>query len=263
MIRNLLLIGAMLLSATAPASAQTDFPRTVIDRSGASVTIPARPAVVAVIGSDPILTRLLSATDLRAVDPERADLSGVGLLVTPTLYAAAYPALINSAGVPVFRTAAWTSLQDWRETVIALGRATGRDTEAAALANRLDRRLRWLDKRLRAVPPVRALILTPEGYTFGAKTFIDDLVAAADGINVAADYADFRQIDDRALRALAPDVILLSPAWPDAAAFRNSYSDLAARVVRLPFSPTQPSDPAAALLALTVALHPQIWLHLN
>ncbi len=113
------------------------------------------------------------------------------------------------------------------------------------------------------------LILTPEGYTFGQGTLVTSLIEAVGGINAAAQggYDDYRQISDDAVRVLAPDVILLSAAWGDTAAFTGNpvNAGLAAvqrgRIYLLPFSPTFPRDPAAAALALAIALHPAAMLH--
>jgi ABC-type Fe3+-hydroxamate transport system substrate-binding protein len=271
--RLLLTLIVLLILVPAPARAQDGFPRTVTDATGTPVTIPARPQWVAVLGNDPALALVLPPDARQPIDPARApDWDGVGLLVLPDLYAAAYPALVEAAqaaGVPVFRTALVTSLDDWRAALDRLGRATGREVRAAAVRARLEARLDALTFLLADRPPVRAFVLTPEGYTFGAGTLITDLLAAAGAVNVAAaDFADFRQIDDAALRTLAPDAILLTPAWDDAAAdaFRanSAYADIPAvqhgRVVRLPFDPTQPADPGTAAVALAILLHPQAVL---
>jgi ABC-type Fe3+-hydroxamate transport system substrate-binding protein len=251
-----------------PILAQEDnFPRTVTDATGAAVIIPARPQVVATTTDDPILARLLSAEHIRRITPETPDWTGVGLLVIPAGTAAAYPALVEAAagaGVPIFQTALITSLTDWRAAVTQLGRATGRDQPAAQMLAHLDRRLADLQRRAQGRPAPRVLVLTPEGYTFGQGTLITDLIMAAGGINRAAEagYGDFRQIADDDLRAFAPDVILLSPAWADRAAFLSNpaYTDVPAvqrgRVYRLPFSPTAPPDPAAAAWALAIMLYP-------
>lgn len=254
-----------LLTASAPrARAQADpFPRTVTDAAGRTLTIPARPETVAVVGDDPALAQVVEGETLRALPvppPDAPPWDGIGLLVIPDLYATAYPALVLSAeaaGVPVFVTTPLASLDAYRERVTALGRATGRDGRAAALLTRLERRMSALDAALDGRPLTRALVLTPERYTFGRGTLVGDLIAAAGGVNVAAEagYDDIRQMDETAIRALAPDVILLAPGWAaEEIAALQEHSG--ARIVPLPFRPTQPDDPAAAMLALALALHP-------
>lgn len=267
------LILMLVALATGPAHGQNGgFPRTVIDGTGAAVTIPARPLVVAVIGSDPALEHVVPASELRQMDPaatpEAAAWVEVGLLVVPELYAAGYPALIasaHSAGVPVFQTVPITSLTGWRISVERFGQATGRESRAAAAIGDLDLHLAIIRALVRGKPAVRALVLTPEGYTFGRGTLITDLLHAAGGMNAAAEagFDDFRQVDDAAIRALTPDVILLSPAWSaeGRAAFLTNpaYAAVpavrAGRVFRLPFRPTLPDDPGGAVVALAILLH--------
>jgi ABC-type Fe3+-hydroxamate transport system substrate-binding protein len=160
------------------------------------VTIPPRPRIVATVASDPILKRLLPPERIRTVSASAANWSGVGLLVIQEGYAAAYPALVESAAgahVPVYRTAPITSLEGWRAAVRRLGQATGYDDRAESLINHLDRRLAATQARIGGCPPVRVLILTPEGYSFGQGTLIDELIRAGGGINAAAGYDDFRQ----------------------------------------------------------------------
>jgi len=258
------LILALLAASVPPARAQADpFPRTVTDATGRTLTIPARPETVAVVGDDPALAQVVEGETLRALPvppPDAPPWDGIGLLVIPDLYATAYPALVLSAeaaGVPVFVTTPLASLDAYRERVTALGRATGRDMRAAALLTRLERRMSALDAALDGRPLTRALVLTPERYTFGRGTLVGDLIAAAGGVNIAAEagYDDIRQMDETAIRALAPDVILLAPGWA-AGEIAALQEHSGARIVPLPFRPTQPDDPAAAMLALALALHP-------
>jgi ABC-type Fe3+-hydroxamate transport system substrate-binding protein len=246
----------ILLLLVPSAAAQDGFPRVVIDSTGQPVTIPARPEIVAVMGEIPALDALIPADRQRKIDlqsdPAAIDWSGIGLLVLPNLYAAAYPEMTASAaaaGVPVFQITLLSSLESWRDHVLRLGQALGCDPEAAALVERLDRRRAFIAGRVGALSPVRVVALTPEGYTFGQYTLLTDLITAAGGLNAAAavGYTDYRQITDSTIRSLAPDMILLSPAW-GTAAYDNG------RV--LPFSFTSPADPAAALTLLALIFHP-------
>ncbi len=258
------LILALLTLIVTPARAQGDpFPRTVVDDTGQAVTVPARPTTVVTVGETPALAQIVEAEALRPLPvppPDALAWEGVGLLVIPHLHAIAYPALVKSAqdaGVSVFTTALLPSLEAYRAHITALGRATGRDERAAAALGRLDRRIAALQTRLKGVGPVRVLVLTPERYTFGQGTLISDLIAAAGGVNVAAGagYGDIRQLTDADIRALAPQVILLTPAWAQQTEVALPALK-GARLLPLPFGPTQPPDPAAALLALALALHP-------
>lgn len=269
------LIGGSLRVDHTPTAAQIDpFPRTLLDAAGYRITIPARPQTVGVLGDLPPLDVLLAPdAPLRLDQPPAPDdprWDTLDLLIVSAFDGASYPALLDSArdrGVPVFRHRALTSLDDWRALVSRLGRATGRDCAAAAQRARLDARLSWLATGLAPAPPLRVLILTPEGYTFGQDTLITDLIAAAGAVNAAAaaGYDDFRQITDDAIRQLDPDVILLTNAWSRTALdeFRRqpAYASLSAvrqgRVLRLPFAATAPRDPVSALTALAFGLYLQ------
>jgi ABC-type Fe3+-hydroxamate transport system substrate-binding protein len=256
-----------LLALLVPISAIAqvpDYPRTVIDARGVGVTIAARPASVATSRADPMLARLLPPEAIQLIPPVGAAWTGVDLLVITTADAAVYPALIASAqaaDVPIFQTAPARTLDGWRDALTRLGMATGRDNRAAAWIAQLDRRIAFVRARVDEQRPARVLILTPEGYTFGHDTLISALIDAAGGVNAAADYQDFRQIDDSAIRALAPGVILLTSAWERLDQFTENpaYADLPAvrggRVYRLPFSATNPPDPAAGVLVLAIFLH--------
>ena len=271
---------ALVTAPTAPdlLHAQTDdFPRTVRDLTGLAVVIPTRAAHVIVIGSDPALAHVVTPHELsvitRTSDPAATDWTGVGLLVIPAGDALAFPgwsAAADAAGVPIFRTIPITDLAQWRTALTQFGAATGRDARAAAAIAHLDARLSAIAARVGQRAPVHVLIVTPEGYTFGRNTMITALLGAAGGINAAADagYADFRQIDDSAILALRPAVILLTPAWGQAgrAAFaaQDAYANIPAvqsgRVLVFPFSPTTPADPGAAALMLALLLHPAAFL---
>jgi ABC-type Fe3+-hydroxamate transport system substrate-binding protein len=266
----LALIGGVLLPLPLPpAGAQGDgFPRTVRDDTGRGLTVPALPAHIAVMGAVPALDALRPDAAITTLPPGIAPAwAGIDLLVLPDLYAAAYPDLLAGAGaadVPIYRTTPHRDLAGWRASLSALGAATGRGERAAWLARRLDAQLRAAAMLSSDAAPARVLVLTPEGYTFGQGALLTDLIAAAGGENAAAaaGFADYRQIDDPTVRALAPDVILLTPGWDDPAVFSAlpGYADLpavqAGRVYRLPFAPTPPADPGAALLLLSALLHP-------
>lgn len=269
---SLLAATALLIACVPVRRPQAPFPRTVIDGSGASLVIAAAPARVARLGEVPLLAALLPPDAIAALDPlqppDAIAWQGIGLLVVSSGVAAAYPGWISgseAAEVPVFRLGTIHSLEDWRDTVRALGAATGRDRAAARLLRRLAAAERIAASLAHGRAPLRVLVLTPEGYTLGQGTLFTDLLARAGAINVAAEagFADIRQIDDSAIGALAPEVILLAPAWGAegrAALLANpAYARLPAvqtdRVVLLPFEPSRIVRPAVPLLWLALMLH--------
>ena len=105
-------------------------------------------------------------------------------------------------------------------------------------------------------PQARAIATSPDGSQIA--------ISRGDTIWLyTADLEPLRALTGHgdAVRALAPQVILLAPTWDDPAAFRTNpaYRDVPAiraeRVTRLPFSPTLPADPGAALIWLAAHLH--------
>jgi ABC-type Fe3+-hydroxamate transport system substrate-binding protein len=257
---------------TKPTYAQDDdpFPRNVTDATGATITIPAQPEMIAVIRDYPPVRVLFDEDEIRALDPaQEPEWDGVGLLVVPQAQADAYSEVIESAQaaeIPVYQTPTVPTLETWRDVVDQLGYATGREDRAAEVLDQLDLRQLTVTVAVRDERAPRVLVLTPEGYTFGQGAFFTGLIEAAGGVNVAAEtgFAEFRQIDDPTIRNLTPEVILLTPAWTDEqidAFITDPQNALipavyAGRVLRLPFAPTFPDDPATVLVALSVMLHP-------
>lgn len=263
---------------SARAQSPDAFPRTVTDGAGRRITVTRPPRVIALIGGAPEANTVVEPAALRhgdpLDDPHAFDWSGVGLLVLSDLYAAINPdwtEAANTRDIPVFLLSETAGLDDWRATIEALGQATGRDDRADAALARLEARLKRLAVRIASRPIRHALVLSPEGYTFGQNTLIGDLLAAVGARNSAADagFDSYRQIDIGGIRELAPDAILLSPGWTTEQIVRlredPALSDVPAiqrgQVFKLPFSPTLPDDLAAAAFSLALLLHPAALLH--
>jgi len=140
------------------------------------------------------------------------------------------------------------SLVDVRLDVIAdvyreadrLGDLLGeQDQEREAVAD-LKQRLAAVAKEAQNFPPVRAAVAMGEGGSvslIGPRTFHDELLTIAGGVNVAADLGKpYVNVDREQLAALSPDVVLdlepSPPATPQqlraAARFWQSMPDLAA-----------------------------------
>ncbi|HXZ86483.1 MAG TPA: helical backbone metal receptor [Myxococcota bacterium] len=118
---------------------------------------------------------------------------------------------LEAAGLCVFVTYAFTvagALDELR----ALGRIVARASAAEALAREVEERL---EARARAAPAPRprvaALVWREPLMAVGGDTFASDLIACAGGENAfaASGGGRYPRIDERALVAAAPDVLLL------------------------------------------------------
>lgn len=104
------------------------------------------------------------------------------------------------------------TLADALHDVRQLGEAIGETDKAGALATKIEQQLDAVRKRSDAQPRVRALVtLDEEGKSLvGPGTYLDDLLTAAGGDNVAKDLGTSWPAADReTLLRLKPDVVLV------------------------------------------------------
>jgi cobalamin transport system substrate-binding protein len=99
----------------------------------------------------------------------------------------------------------------WRDIVVS-GDAVGKHAAAAALADGLRARLAAAHARIAALPPTRALVVVwADPLTVvGGHSFVDDVIRAAGGDNIAGDSAQpYPQYSVERMLARAPDVIVV------------------------------------------------------
>lgn len=157
--------------------------------------------------------------------------------------------LIESRGVPVWRTTLPSDFAGIRDELLRLGDVLGAAPRARALADDMDARLAALPK---AVGPVRALVLGARGYTAGPGS-LDDAVLNAAGLS---DAGDGRQVTIETVLRLRPDILVVAPeaAYPSLATdFADHPALRAIRRVAVPSSLTICAGPwsveAAEILA--------------
>jgi iron complex transport system substrate-binding protein len=119
-------------------------------------------------------------------------------------------AAVGRLGVPVLLVedttldAVWTAIAE-------IGRRTGREDAAAALASELRGRLDRVRARLAGVAPRRVLVVVGQTplIVAGVGTFVDDLIHVAGGVNVAADTGQpWPRLSIETVLARAPEVII-------------------------------------------------------
>ncbi len=224
---------AALLLAAAAASAQVK----VKDVAGSEVAITDASRVVSVAGALTEIVYALGAGDrLVGVDttsqyPEAAralptvgyqrTLSAEGLLsLRPSLVLASEeagpPAALDHlarAGVTVLKISSHADAGLVPSRVRSVGQALGLETQAEALAGRVERELAELAARLsraKARPSVLFLLAVGQGAPMvaGRATAADAMIRLAGGRNAVASYPGYKPLSQEIVISAAPDVIL-------------------------------------------------------
>lgn len=224
---------AALLLAAAAASAQVR----VKDVAGSEVAITDASRVVSVAGALTEIVYALGAGDrLVGVDttsqyPEAAralptvgyqrTLSAEGLLsLRPSLVLASEeagpPAALDHlarAGVTVLKISSHADAGLVPSRVRSVGQALGLETQAEALAGRVERELAELAARLsraKARPSVLFLLAVGQGAPMvaGRATAADAMIRLAGGRNAVASYPGYKPLSQEIVISAAPDVIL-------------------------------------------------------
>jgi ABC-type Fe3+-hydroxamate transport system substrate-binding protein len=125
----------------------------------------------------------------------------------------------RAAGLIVVTVGRQTSVAGILANIRQLADLTGTAQAGTPWIESIEQGLERVRLAVRDNPPVRVLVLSPEGYTQGQGALITELIGIAGGINVAAEAGvpEARQVDDGQIRALRPDVVLLTGWTADAA----------------------------------------------
>jgi len=139
------------------------------------------------------------------------------LVLAGTYTARASVEMLERLGVPVLRLAPASSLADVPLRLRQIGAALGREARAAELVEAFEAGL----ARLAAAAPVirpRAVGYAANGYTSGAHTLPDEMIAAAGFINIASelgiDYGGRMPLERLAMSA--PDLVMSSTPYAGA-----------------------------------------------
>ncbi|MBI1219646.1 MAG: ABC transporter substrate-binding protein [Rhodobacteraceae bacterium] len=124
--------------------------------------------------------------------------------------------LLRRLGVKVAIIPAPDSLDSVGAAMRAVGAALGREAAADAMAGRFEADLAAL--RARPLPPDRAALYAPSGYTSGTGTIADDILRAAGFRNVAAEAGiiGYARLPLERLVLATPDALVTSQHYPGA-----------------------------------------------
>jgi iron complex transport system substrate-binding protein len=230
----------MLLSAPVYAQDGT-FPRTVTDGAGNAVTINARPTriVSVTLATDEILLSLVDPSRLVGVtansqDPAQSNVAEAAKAIPnkvkadPETLIALKPDLVfvgsftdagvikqlKDAGLTVFLIGNFNSIKDIENNVTLLGQVVGEEKQAAGIVDAMEAKLKTVADAVKGVEkPLTVMYYSPDGYSDGPGTTVDEVLTRAGGVNAvtAGGIKDpFPQLNDEFVVKQDPDVILLA-----------------------------------------------------
>ena len=171
-------------------------------------------------------------------------------------------------GIPVLVVEPKT-LTEVLDRILLVGQVTGEETKARALVQQLRARMDRVTDRIKGVARPRVFFeISPELYTAGPGSFIDDMITHAGGSNIAADTTKpWPQINQESVVVKDPEVILLGNAVGAEAVkrvrARSGWQGIAAvksgRILAIDADLTHRPGPRifGGLEAIARALHPE------
>lgn len=275
-------------AAAATAQQNCSFSVTLTDATGTEVTVDEKPERVTTLGPSAAQTMweiggkdqvvgldqyasYLAGADSRTnvsasgfgYDVEKVVGTEADLVLAANTTPSETVAKLREAGMTVYTFREATSIADVRAKTETTGRLTG-NCQGAAEANA------WMMANVETarnatadVEEPRVLVPQGDGYVAANGTFIDAMVTAAGGDNVAADeYEGYPQLSDEVILELDPDVLVLAE-WATYLTTQEPYaSTTAARQnATVVVSSTYLSQPAPrsvvyATRNLTEGFHP-------
>ncbi|HKW45331.1 MAG TPA: helical backbone metal receptor [Candidatus Eremiobacteraceae bacterium] len=136
-------------------------------------------------------------------------------------------------------------LRDLDADIAGIGKACGREKQAVALTRSLERRIATIRFRaLKSSRKVRVLyLLGLPGYTAGPHSFLNDMIDAAGGVNVAASANEpYPNLNAEAIVKMDPDVIIVAGETPFDSGVRAQEPWRSLRAVQMGRVLRPPSD---------------------
>lgn len=220
--RRLSALAALLLAA-APALADTTPARVVsmnlcTDQLAMLLAAPGQLVSVSHLASDPLSSSMVAeaaAFPANRGGAEQIFLMHPDLVLAGTYTSLASVSLLRDLGVTVVQVPPVTALDEIPGQIRTVGAALGRDAQAEALVAEFQAGLAALATDL---PPRRAALYYPNGYTVGEGTLADDVLrhAGFDNIGARAGLTGGGTLPLERLVMAAPEMIVTSTRYPGA-----------------------------------------------
>jgi iron complex transport system substrate-binding protein len=274
---------------------QCTFPVTVTDASGTEVTVDAEPERVVSLSPSAAQTmweigareKVVGVTQFAAYldgADERVNVSGPGqtpvstekvvgadpdLVLAPNVVSDETVRKLRESGLTVYKASFATSLEDVVEKTRTIGRLVGACEGATERVTAMEAELDRIERAVEGEDRPRVLY-TSFGFTAGEGTFIDAVITAAGGTNVAAEanITGYEQISAETVVDRDPEWLLLassSPQPPRTDAYNSTTAVREGNVVVV--DTNYLSQPAPRVIrpvrTLAQALHPEAYAQAN
>lgn len=280
--------------------AEAEFPVTLTDAVGEEVVIEEEPdAIVSMIPSNTEIAyelglgdKMVGVSDFDNYPEEAAKVEKIGgqefnvekiISLNPDVVLAHESGVavgeaglqqIRDAGVPVYVVQEATSFDEVYETISIIGQATGAMEEADALVSEMEVQVEEIKEQASAVKEPKSVFVevgsTPDIYTTGSGTFIDEMLSIINAENVAADQEGWVSMDPEAIVEANPDVIISTEGAyvPDAVEkikTRSGFAEVAAvkgdQVYNLDSDQVTRSGPrlTAGLMEMAKTVYPDVF----
>lgn len=225
----------------ASQQSECSFPVTKTDATGTEVTVEEAPETVVTLGpsaaqtmweigaQDKVVGVSKYASYLEGAD-SRANMSGAGrsfvvvekvvaedpdLVLAPNIIGNETVSKLREAGLTVYRFDQARSMDDITVKTRLIGQLTGECGAAEERIGEMDKSLSAVDTAVEGVDRPKVLYVFG-GYTAGEGTFIDEIITAAGGTNVAAEagISGFQQISAEVVVEQNPEYIVVNTDYP-------------------------------------------------
>jgi iron complex transport system substrate-binding protein len=213
---------ALMLAATSaeadPAPARVVSMNLCTDQLAMLLAAPGQLVSVSDLASDPLSSSMVAeaaAYPANRGGAEQIFLMHPDLVLAGTYTSLASVSLLRDLGVPVVQLPPVTALDQIPGQIRTVGAAMGREAQAEALVAEFQQGLAALATDL---PPRRAALYYPNGYTVGEGTLADDVLrhAGFDNVGARAGLTGGGTLPLERLVMAAPEMIVTSTKYPGA-----------------------------------------------
>ncbi len=229
-------------NATSSAGEQTTYPLTIKDATGYDFTFkeqpkrivsisPAETEALFALGLDQQIVGVseydnypegvkskariggVSKPDVEAVVALRPDVVFTGISSSEALVKE-----LRAAGIPIFKTTPKT-IDDVMSNIELYGKITNRQAEAKQVTDHMREQVKSVTDAVASLTPEqkkKVYIEFSPGWTVGKGEFMDEMITLAGGTNIAGNTTGWHEINEEAIVAADPDVILYSKQSMDA-----------------------------------------------